>query len=144
MPFFHRRLLMKQKTLVALSGLALVWSFQVLAVTDVQYQAIRWLGKLNGTALPCHYLEQTRRMKQAMVTTLPKRRALGDAFDQATNEAFLEFTRQRRSCPPLAEFTRQVNEGIDMLRMAFPSQQPTTIILEESDAGLKTIGGKQQ
>jgi hypothetical protein len=113
---------MKQRYRLGLFILALAWSVQTRAVTDAQYQSIRALGLLNGVALPCHYLEQTRRMKKAIVATLPKRRALGDAFDQATNEAFLTFVEEKHACPAPEEFGRQVDAAIGALQRAFPAK----------------------
>lgn len=114
---------MKQRSyLFPFSLLALVWSVQTQAVTDEQYRSIRALGLLNGVALPCHYLDQTRRMKKALVTALPKRRVLGETFDQITNEAFLKFVEEKGACPLPDEFGRQVDEAIDSLQQAFPAK----------------------
>jgi hypothetical protein len=90
------------------------------AIDDAQYQAIRALGQLNGVALHCKYLEQTRRLKEALVATLPKRRALGDAFEQATEEAYLDFIQRQGSCPEAEAFAAQVDQGIARLQAVFP------------------------
>jgi hypothetical protein len=90
------------------------------AIDDAQYQAIRALGQLNGVALHCKYLEQTRRMKEALVAILPKRRALGDAFEQATEASYLDFLQRQGRCPEAAGFATSVGQGIDALRDAFP------------------------
>ncbi len=99
----------------------LLWAGGVAAVSDAQYQAIRGLGELNGIALQCHYLDQTRRMKKALVEALPKRRALGQGFDDVTNEAFLRFIEEKARCPERAEFEQRVGEAIQVLRRAFPN-----------------------
>jgi hypothetical protein len=113
---------MKDSGYIALFSLALVWSVQARGVTDEQYQAIQALGMLNGLALPCHYLDQPRRMKKALVTLLPKRRALGDGFDQSTNEAFLKFIEEKRPCPTSDEFEAQVGKAIGNLQQVFPAE----------------------
>ena len=92
------------------------------AVSDQQFDAIRAMGELNATALHCRYTDETRRMKQALVDTLPKRRALGDAFDQATHESFLEFIRQDAACPPASQLGSQVDAAIRHLKTVFPGE----------------------
>ena len=89
------------------------------AIGDQQYQAIRALGDLNGVALQCRYLEQTHRMKKALVRVLPKRRALGQGFDDVTNESFLRFIEQKGSCPAETSFSGQVGDAIHDLEQAF-------------------------
>jgi len=74
---------------------------------------------LNGVALHCHYLDETRRMKEALVSTLPKRRELGLAFDEVTNESFIGFIDQELSCPKRADFSGQVDSAIEALKKAF-------------------------
>ena len=86
---------------------------------DVRYQSIGALGELNGIALQCRYLDQVRRMKQAVVASAPKERSFGLAFDQATNRSFLEFVAQGRPCPGQAGFGLQVGERIDAVRLSF-------------------------
>ena len=98
----------------------LLYSTNVLpAISDSQYQSIQSLGRLNGVALQCGYLEQTQRMKRALIDHLPKRRELGLAFDQMSHESFLEFIRAGHSCPPAGEFSRQVGQAIETLKVRF-------------------------
>ncbi len=103
----------------------LAWSTLLPAVTDSQFQTIRTLGMLNGVALHCGYLEQTRRMKRALIENLPKRQALGQGFDDVTNESFLLFLEQRQRCPGPATFAAQVDEAIEALKQAFPAASST-------------------
>lgn len=58
-------------------------------------------------------------MKAALVETLPKRRELGLAFDDVTNESFVKFIDEGRSCPESEEFTHQVDSAIEALKKAF-------------------------
>ena len=62
---------------------------------DPRHQAVKDLGTLNGVALQCRYLDEVRRMKQAVVANAPKQRSFGLAFDEATNQSFLAFIRAR-------------------------------------------------
>jgi len=91
----------------------------VAAVTDAQFDTIRNLGRLNGVALHCQYLSETKRMKKALVNTLPKRRELGLAFDELTNKSFIEFINEGQSCPVKADFLRQVDTAIRALQESF-------------------------
>ena len=90
------------------------------AVSDGQYQAIKALGELNGVALQCGYISETRRMKGAMIVVLPKRRALGEAFDIVTNEAYLRFIERGAVCPDAKRFELEVDGAIEALHSVFP------------------------
>ena len=92
------------------------------SVSDEQYESISVLGRLNGVALQCRYLGETQRMKQALIETLPKRRELGMAFDQITNDAFLEFFERDETCPEASDFAESVDEAIQMLKQSFPNR----------------------
>jgi len=96
-----------------------IWATPANAISDAQYNSIKAMGGLNGVALQCKFLHETRRMKKAMVATLPKRRQLGDAFDKSTNDSFLSFIEANATCPDEAEFARQVDTAIQVLDAAF-------------------------
>ena len=89
------------------------------AESDDQLDAIRGMGSLYGIALPCQYLDQTRRIKQGMVDNLPKKRYLGQVFEQATNESFLEFTKAGTGCPGEDAMAEQVEAAILRLQQVF-------------------------
>jgi len=89
------------------------------AVTEAQFDTIGTLGELNGVALHCKYLGETRRMKQALIETLPKRRELGLAFDEVTNRSFVEFIDAGLACPSSVDFSRKVDSAIEALKEAF-------------------------
>ncbi|HIP53260.1 MAG TPA: hypothetical protein EYH03_04530 [Chromatiales bacterium] len=108
-----------KKIPVIMSLAAAFTAFTASAVDDAQYQSIVRLGELNGIALHCKYVDQTRRMKKAMIASLPKRRALGYAFDDETNKSFLNFIEKKQSCPAAHAFVRQVDEAIADLRQSF-------------------------
>jgi len=115
---------MKINTLFSAIFLAVViWSLPAHAATDAQYDSIRTLGALNGVALQCKYIHETRRMKKVMVASLPKRRQLGQVFDEATNEGFLAFIQDKASCPDQTDFAGQVDAAIDALKAAFSGEQ---------------------
>ena len=92
---------------------------QVSAETEEQMQAVKAMGALYGIALPCKYLQQTRRIKSGMVENLPKKRYLGQVFEQATNESFLDFTRTGVACPGETEMAAQIDAAIQELQSQF-------------------------
>ena len=70
------------RILIFMLGLyASLLSLHALAETDEQLAAVEAMGGLYGIALPCNYLEQTRRIKSEMVAALPKKRYLGQLFE---------------------------------------------------------------
>jgi len=92
---------------------------QAGGMDDKQYQAIQQLGELNGVALNCRFIDETRRMKKALVLSLPKRRQYGEAFDRTTNTSFLTFIETKASCPAEAAFSQQVDAAILVLESEF-------------------------
>ncbi|MES9855654.1 MAG: SCO family protein [Sedimenticola sp.] len=92
------------------------------ASTHAQYREVRQLGELNGIALHCRRIEETRRMKRAMVEHLPKIKALGDLFDQASHERFLSISQGEETCPLKSQFKRQVSKSIQALQVMFAGQ----------------------
>lgn len=92
------------------------------ADADARYDAVKSLGRLNGIALQCKYFDQVSRMKQAVVSNVPKQRSFGLAFDQAANESFLAFIRERSACPGPAGFENDVSQQIEFLQQVFKQQ----------------------
>jgi len=95
---------------------------QAKGIDDKQFDAIQQLGELNGVALNCRFLNETQRMKKALVLALPKRRQYGEAFDSATNTAFLKFIETQSTCPVEAAFSQQVDAAILTLESVFANQ----------------------
>jgi hypothetical protein len=89
---------------------------------DPRYAAVKALGELNGVALQCRYIDQVRRMKAAVVAHAPKERSFGQAFDQATNDAFLAFIKDRKTCPNHDGFTRRIGQQIEAMRVFFAAR----------------------
>ena len=110
---------MKRVVLIPLVLLLSMTSLNSSAVSDVQYEAIKALGKLNGVALNCRYISEARRIKGSLIVALPKRRALGEAFDQITNEAYLQFIEENAECPGAELFGAEVDSAISGLNEAF-------------------------
>lgn len=104
-----------------LSALVLVFCLHGATAADVEarYDVVRALGAENGVALACGYVDETRRMKRAMVDNLPKERALGLAFEESTNAAYLAFLKAGEPCPAEAGFSGRVDAAISELQAVF-------------------------
>lgn len=118
------RLMMKikLKVLLFLSALvlsALACQSTAMAADDAKLSAIAEMGRLNGIALQCQYLDQVQRIKQALVMNLPKERALGDWFEQKTNASFMDFMNSQASCPGLLQFDKDLAQATQELETAF-------------------------
>ncbi len=95
------------------------WLTVAFAVSDRQLESIKSLGELNAIALHCKALRETRKMKRALIENLPKRRQLGELFDQQTHRSYMEFIRIKASCPGQAGLTEQVDAAIKHLQSVF-------------------------
>jgi len=89
------------------------------AASDSQLNSIADLGRLNGVALQCRYTTQMQQIKQALVLNLPKQRALGEWFENKTNDSFMKFMNTNASCPSATEFMQQVNAAILTMESEF-------------------------
>ena len=89
---------------------------------QVQKNALDKMGELNGVALACRYFDQTRRIKQALIDSLPKQRELGAAFDDRTNESFLDFANSGKPCPSPVGFAQEVEAAAQALGQAYAVQ----------------------
>lgn len=104
-------------TVLLLSFLAAV---PAVAATP-QEQAVEALGRLNGTALHCHYTDEVSRIKNAVVAHAPRTRPMGTVFETATTESFLASSQEQRACPSPDDFTREVDAAIEALQAASAS-----------------------
>ncbi len=95
-----------------------------MALTELQIEAVRTIGALNGRALNCGMTAQTRRMKEAIITTVPKLRVIGEAFDKSTNGAFLAMIAANEVCPAESRLAAQIDTAIEQLRQHFSKTEP--------------------
>ncbi|WP_157606660.1 hypothetical protein [Sedimenticola selenatireducens] len=107
------------RVLFGIISVAALFSLPAAAVTEAQFDKIKSLGHLNGVALHCRFLDETRRMKEVLIKTLPKRRELGLAFDEQTNSSFMKFISDNQSCPDRLKFSHNVDSAIKALEEAF-------------------------
>lgn len=82
--------------------------------------AVEEVGKINGLALACQQPAIVSRARNAVQTTAPKTRAYGEAFENATNAAYLE-QGKGLPCPDAPTLTKRLNEAERRLQAAFPS-----------------------
>ena len=115
--------IMNYKTLILLPLIILVSisssAFAARAASDPQLNSIAELGRLNGVALQCSYTTQMQQIKQALVSNLPKQRALGEWFENKTNDSFMAFMSTNASCPSAVDFMQEVNAAIITLESEF-------------------------
>ena len=75
------------------------------------YQAVEELGRLNGIALNCRYFDQVKRIKQMLIASLPKRRELGQLFEDETDASFKSFIQSGAACPSPVAFGEEVDKA---------------------------------
>ena len=103
--------------LLALTGL----SHSSLAA-DAGSTAIAAIGEVNGIALACQQPAIVSRARNAVQTTAPKTRANGEAFEAATNAAYLA-QGKGVACPDAATLATRLGEAEKRLQAAFPANR---------------------
>lgn len=89
---------------------------------DAGQAAIAAIGQVNGIALACKQPAIVSRARNAVQTTVPKSRVNGDAFEKATQAAFLE-QGKGIACPDAASLNKRLVEAESQLQTAFPPGQ---------------------
>lgn len=107
----------KFKILALLS--VLIWQSTAMAASDAQLLAVAEMGRLNGVALQCKYLDQAQEIKRLLVLNLPKERALGDWFEQKTSASFMGFMESKDDCPGLIQFDKVLGTAKKQLETVF-------------------------
>ena len=78
------------------------------------------LGRLNGQALACGYMELVPRAKGAMIHSAPKTREMGQAFHGATNSGYMALMERPGDCPPAPELRAAMESAVAALVRIFP------------------------
>lgn len=76
--------------------------------TDPLRAVVTTLGNINGRALACGHSEVVSRAKAIVIARVAKTRELGEAFENATSEAFLAQGQRKAECPPRAALTAEL------------------------------------
>ncbi|WP_412478589.1 hypothetical protein [Azonexus sp. IMCC34839] len=104
-----------------LSALTLLVTFSIPSfAADEATQAVEAIGKINGIALACQQPALSSRARNAVQTGAPKTRAYGEAFENATNAAFL--AQGKGVCPSANELSAQLGAAESALSKAFPAR----------------------
>lgn len=93
------------------------------ADADAGLAAIQDLGRVNGQALACGEMASAGQAKSLMIRHAPKTRRYGEAFEEATNAAFLTQGKDQDGCPQPAAFAARLAELSGRLRAALPAAQ---------------------
>lgn len=89
---------------------------------DAGLAEVRDLGRLNGQALACSYREAASRIKKAIIENAPKSRRYGAAFEETTNQGFLEQTKQdSTACVDGPTLNGKIDTAIQRLQAALPA-----------------------
>jgi protein SCO1/2 len=116
--------------IVVLTFLLLINSCVTATETGEALSAVRDLGHLNGLALACRQPEASSRAKQLMIGHVPKLREWGEAYETATNAAYLT---PRAQCPDAAVLKVQVEVLAVKLASLLPaSPRPADVFLPEA------------
>ncbi len=89
---------------------------------DAGSAAIEAIGQVNGIALACQQPAIVSRARNAVQTAAPKTRANGEAFEAATNAAYLE-QGKGAPCPDAATLAGRLGEAEKQLQTAFPTSR---------------------
>lgn len=88
---------------------------------EAALQAVRSLAQLNGQALACQDAAAARRAKALMLAHAPKTGRFGGAFEEGTQQAFLEQTRSAAACPEAAALARRLDVLAERLQAVLPA-----------------------
>lgn len=91
------------------------------------------LGRINGTALACGHADVVARAKSLVIARVAKTRALGEAFENATNAAFAAAT-GGSSCPQRAPLAVELE--VAAARLGPPATHANTETAEAPDTGI--------
>ena len=86
--------------------------------------AIKALGSVNGQALACAETRLAARAKELMLAHAPKTQRFGAAYEEATQEAFLEQTRAAGTCPDTTRLADRLNQLALQLADTLPVVAP--------------------
>ena len=87
--------------------------------------AVEQLGSVNGQALACRQVALSSQARNALIAVAPKTREVGEAFEAATNKAFLA----PGGCGDRKRLAAEVDAAIVALRIAYPATRHDTAVL---------------
>ncbi len=111
---------MKPSRITLLLLIAVLSAPTLAADAEAGLLAIKALGKLNGQALACAQMPAAARAKSLMLAHAPKTQRFGDAYEEATQAAYLAQTRAADPCPEPLRLTDQLNQLALQLAATLP------------------------
>lgn len=84
---------------------------------------VKSLGELNGKALACGQKENISLIKSVMISHAPKTRRYGIAFEQSTEESFMQRSRETEACGDDPIITLKVKSLEARLQELFPPRK---------------------
>lgn len=108
-----------------LVALAMLMAGSAVAAAEVEpagVAEVRELGRINGLALACSQGEAAARIKNILIQHAPKTRRYGEAFEQATQEAFLSQGEKPVACRDGAAYVVEAEVLSLRLQAAVPAQ----------------------
>lgn len=94
------------------------------APPDAGLAAVSDLGLINGRALACGVRQVAGRAKVLMLAHVPKTARYGDAYERATQQAYLDALQAASGCPDEASLDRELERVAPRLREAFAVPAP--------------------
>ena len=98
----------------------LTFSAAALAAEEAGLAAVRDLGRLNGQALACGQKDTAAWVRILMLNHAPKTRAYGEAYEEASQAAFVAHNRGT-PCPSQAELSARLESVSQRLKAALPA-----------------------
>ena len=108
---------------IALLAALVLSTAPVVADPEAGLAAIQDLGRVNGQALACSEMATAGQAKALMIKHAPKTRRYGEAFEEATNAAFLAQGKGQDGCPKPVEFSARLSELTGRLSATLPAGQ---------------------
>lgn len=108
---------MRYKLIAVLCGLT--FSAIALASDEAGLAAVRDLGRLNGQTLACGQKDTAAWVRVLMLNHAPKTRAYGEAYEEGTNEAFVNHNRGTPCLAP-AELSARLEDITRRLKQVLP------------------------
>jgi hypothetical protein len=106
-------------SLLALTALLLAPTVSALAEATLGMPEISTLGQLNGVALACKQMALSNRLREILINSAPKERAIGERFEQASNDAFLAQGNSHMNCPDLKTQVSKIDSAEAALKKVF-------------------------
>lgn len=91
-------------------------------LTPALKNSIDALGQLNGQALACQQMALSTRLRNILIYEAPKERSVGEAFEQATQEAYLAQGQGGQACPDSKTLAAQIETATLELRRSIGRQ----------------------